>query len=358
MVHGIDIGSEPVDWSLVCGLSGTHMREKLPVPKTVMINTYPQNDPSWLEIDATYPDQIRRRFEILSSRPNWVIARQDEPEVSAAEYELRDRVVNWLTTQHPQAFVKAGHHVACKLTGMVVDVGPNGADPMAAVAMLAAEDMLLMVPEKDKITEQVSYRLKSGALLFPNGWSLRSHFSQPRPPILQRELRVRWNEAQQESLAAARLGKSTREIHAGRVAQYENHFADKVERMFAMMAADRVTWRRNWGMQLGTELFLHPDSSLVSDVAYTTANVWRHGHVRSEHETLVKLPQSGAIVFGIKTYQWPLQEMLADLVVFNALATAHDNLTPEMRAYREISMPIIGELIAAKRASLAARGPV
>jgi dimethylamine monooxygenase subunit A len=351
MLHGIEITGE-VDWSLVLGLSGRHMQDKLPPEKTVMVNTYPQGDPNWLEIDATYPDQIRQRFEILARIPNWVIARQDEPEVRAAEVELRDKVVSWLTTQHPQAFVRHADTVTSKLTGVTVDVGPNGADPMAAVAMLASEDMLLLVPEKDKITEQTTYRLQSGALLFPNGWSLRSHFHWPKPWIWQREARLAWTEARLESLVAARLGKSPAEIHAGRVSQYENHYADKVDRMMAAMPPERVTWRRNWGPHFGSAMFRHPDHEREYHPA-SPANLLRFGTIRSEHETFVKLPQSGAVVFGIKTYQWPVRAMFDDLLVFNALAKAYDNLTPEMREYRAYSLPVLGELIKAKRESLA-----
>lgn len=356
MLHGIELTGR-VDWSLVLGLSGRHMQEKLPPPKTVMVSTYPQGDNSWLELDATYPDQIRQRFEILSRIPNWVIARHDEPEVRAAEFELRDKVVSWLTTQHPQAFVREGDVVASKLTGMAVNVGPQGADPLAAVALLASEDMLLLVPEKDRITEELTYRLKSGVLLFPNGWSLRSHFNKREPSHFRRNAHNAWTEARLESLAAARLGKSPAEIHAGRVSQYEKHYSGKVERMMAAMPADRVTWRRNWGPHFGSAMFRHPDHEFENHPA-SPANLLRFGTIRSEHETFVKLPQSGAIVFGIKTYQWPVRAMFDDPLVFNALATAYDNLTPEMREYRAQSLPVLGELIEAKRKSLATLGAV
>jgi hypothetical protein len=65
----------------------------------------------------------------------------------------------------------------------------------------------------------------------------------------------------------------------------------------------------------------------------TPERLQENGFIRSEHQTLVKLPQSTAIAFGLKTYLWPMRDMLADLQVRSALKVAAESTWPETRDY-------------------------
>ena len=258
--HGIQMDAVPVDAEQVRALPGDHMQSLLPPSKTVLMNAYPAGDPSWLRIDSTYPEQIRQRLALLATKRTWVVDRLDSETVLLAETELRDRVVLWLTTQYPRAFSRQGDHVTCHLTGVVVDVGLQGAEPMVAVAALATEDFLLMLPSETDSQGQGIYRLMSGALLFPNGWSLRSCFELPDPGPEHQQQRVNWEEERKLSRQRARLGRTTREIHQGDVPQYEAHLATSVDRAFHAMRPERVVWRRNWGPHLSPRLFRHADA--------------------------------------------------------------------------------------------------
>jgi dimethylamine monooxygenase subunit A len=344
-LHGIQPDGVPVDAEQLRALPGDHMQRLLPPPQTVLMNAYPADDPSWLRIDSTYPQQMRQRLALLATRRTWVVDRLDSQAAWLAETELRDRVVQWLTTQHPRAFTRQGDHVACHLTGVVVDVGPQGAQPMVAVAALATEDFLLMLPSEADAQGQVGYRLMSGALLFPNGWSLRSCFDRPDPGPQDEQGRAQWERDRQLSRDRARLGRSTREIHQGAVPQYEAHLATSVDRAFHAMRPERVVWRRNWGPHLSPRLFRHADAlDLVPPM--TPERLLEHGFIRSEHQTLVKLQRSAAIVFGLKTYLWPMRDMLADPQVRSALEVAARRTWPETREYmlgrHEVLMALLG----------------
>ncbi len=157
--HGIQLDAVSVDAEQVRALPGDHMQRLLPPPATVLMNAYPAGDPSWLQIDSTYPEQIRQRLALLATKRTWVVDRLDSETVLMAETELRDRVVLWLTTQHPRAFSRQGDRVTCHLTGVVVDVGQQGAEPMVALAALATEDFLLMLPSETYAQGQVTYLL-------------------------------------------------------------------------------------------------------------------------------------------------------------------------------------------------------
>lgn len=350
-IHGVYLDKIAKDAGLARSLRTDAMERYCAVPRTVMINQW-QDDLNWLIVDSTYPSQIGRRHELLRTRHDMVIDRLPGDDVRAAELELRDMVTTYLLETYPDYFQRAGNLVLSPLTGLAVDVGPDGADPLVAIALLASEDMLLLLPEKRGPKNELTYLLKAGALLFPNDWSLRSHFNQPAPEGLHPRAREEWELAKQTSLKAARLGKSPSEIHAGHVSHYVEHFASRVDLFFARMEPGLRTWRRNWGMRLSDELFLHSDVPHAAALPAATPKNWaEYGYLRSEHETFTKLPKSGAVVFSIKTYLWKLSELVENPIALSALIAANDNLAPSMFEYRAASLPTFREFLARHRSA-------
>ena len=237
------------------------------------------------------------------------------------------------------------------LTGLAVDVGPQGADPLVAIACLASEDMLLLLPEQHGPHNRITYFLKSGALLFPNDWSLRSHFNRPEPESMHLAALEEWRAAKYTSLKAARLGKSPYEIHDGHVSHYMQHFAARVDMFFARMEPGMRTWRRNWGPRMTDELFLHSDMLPENLPPLTPENWEKYGYLRSEHETFTKMPNSGAVIFTIKTFLWKLSELVKNPAALHALLVANDNLAATMFEYRAESLPSFREFLAQHRAT-------
>lgn len=342
-IHGVDCGRIAKDDALARSLRADDMERFSAVPKTVMINQW-QNDLEWIVVDRCYHAQMLRRLELLRSHPEMVIDRLPGEKVHAAEMELRDMVVDYVLQTYPQYFRREGNHILSPLAGLAIDTGPGGADPLAATALLASEDMLLLLPETRAPGNEV-YVLKAGALLFPNDWSLRSHFNQPEPGSTDMAAMEKWQAAKRKSLKAARLGKSPSEIHDGHVAHYMQHFASRVDLFFARMEPGMRTWRRNWGPRMTGELFLHSDAPHAALPAYTPQNWAQHGYLRSEHETFIKLPKSGAVAFSIKTYLWKLSELVQNPIALKALIVANDNLAPTMFDYRADVLPSFREFL-------------
>lgn len=343
-IHGVSIAPENINADRVASLRDDHIvRFKAP-PKTVMINPMGPDD-HWLVVDSTYPAQMEKRIEILQEKRDWVLDRLPGDDVRAAEYELRDVVTSFLTQTYPDYFIRQGDELSCNLTGLTVNVGPYGADPLVATMLLASEDMLLMVPTGKDAKGTTIYPLKSGVLAFPNGWALRSQFNEAEPPFPHVQLRTAWREAQAESLEAARLGKTTYQIHNGHVRHFMENYATRVDLFFTNMPAGQGYWRRNWSPSLSSTLFRHSDSEFPPAPDFTPALWAERGHVRSEHETFLKLPFTKAVVFGIKTYIWPLQDIAANAEGLSALKTAYDAMekTPSMFEYRNESLPTFGE---------------
>lgn len=341
-ISGVYLDKVSKDVGLAKALRTDDMERFRAVPKTVMINQW-QEDLNWIIIDSTYPAQIDRRYALLSEKLDMVIDRVPGENVRTAEIELRDAVVEYVLAIYPDYFQRNDNLVLSRLTGLAIDVGPDGADPLVAIALLASEDMLLLLPEARGANGQVTYSLKAGALLFPNDWALRSHFKQPEPS--NQDAIQEWREARQRSLKAARLGKTPYEIHDRRVAHYMEHFAARVDMFFARMEPGLRTWRRNWSMKMSNELFLHSDAAPVVLPEPTPQNWAEYGYLRAEHQTFSKLPTSGAVVFSIKTYLWKLSELVKNPVALDALIVANDNLAPAMFDYRATVLPTFRQFL-------------
>ncbi|MDB5492275.1 MAG: hypothetical protein JWO78_2124 [Micavibrio sp.] len=343
-IHGVFTDKVEKREKLIATLRTDDMERYTVVPSTVMINKWP-DDLNWVIVDSTYPAQISRRMELLLNKRDMVVDRLPGDDVRAAEYELRDTVVNEVLTLYPDYFKREGDLILSPLTGLALDVGPYGADPLVTVALLASEDMLLLLPEKRGPRQETVYPLKAGALLFPNGWGLRSKFNQPEPVFPHLGLRAAWREAQKESLRAARLGKTPYEIHHGAVSHYMAEYATRVDTFFANMKPEHKAWRRNWGMTLGPELFRHSDHQEAEGPDMNAENWEKFGYLRSEHETFRKLPVTGAVIFGIKTYLWKLDALVRNEKALNALLAGNDNLKPLMFEYRSASLPSFREFL-------------
>lgn len=286
-------------------------------------------DDIWLNVDATYAEQIQQRVHYAQNMHDVVIARLEGDEIKAAEMELRDRVVDYMLNTYPDHFTRQENIVQSKITGVTVDL--DVADPMDACAVLAAEDFTIMMPSEKNDKDVTLYRLKSGVLIFPSGWSLTPQYKGDDEDL------------QKESKDAARLGKSMREIHDPYVPHYVNHFMDKVETGMAHMKPGMGLWRRNWSPLLTDNLMRHADFIPEEYPEFSNENWENLGILRVEQQTLTKMPQSGAIVFGIKTYQWKMNAVMNEPVARDALLLGLDNLSPEMQEYRGNSLPSFKE---------------
>ncbi|NNE75354.1 MAG: DUF3445 domain-containing protein [Acidimicrobiales bacterium] len=159
--------------------------------------------------------------------------------------------------------------------------GSDGPAALRASALLATEDQCLMADSGD------GWRLVGGSLLFGNQWTL-----------------------------ADKLGGTLTEIHAP-TEGYEELLAAKVQTFFDNLRVGRVVARRNW--------FIHDRPDYHQPVAQAMAAIAEPDRVaglflRSERETLRRLPRSGAVVFTIKTQIAPLPEVRRRRGVATALA--------------------------------------
>lgn len=150
-------------------------------------------------------------------------------------------------------------------------LGVAGTLPEAALA--AHEDMCLLAKRNN---EEV-YRLIGAAVAWPSDWH-----------------------------PAEKIGLPLRALHAP-IQGYEEHLATGVDRFMETLRSGPIYARCNWFIAATGERRWLPDRPPQEAFAHVTPeNAGETLFVRSERQTLRRLPQTGAILFTIGIYVAPL----------------------------------------------------
>jgi len=204
----------------------------------------------WLIRDEAFAGQMAARDRLLAERRDAVLA-LDEGARGAAE-ELLDLVLGL-------AYPGAGERV---LRPDGVDVAIDRGDPMGTLGRLVQEDLCLMQKRGDE------HVLTGAVLCFPASWLLSEKFMRP-------------------------LGG----IHEP-VARYDGDIARRVQRLFDGVRPGRPLWRFNalWY----ADAVLHQPRSV--NARRPRADAETAPYFRSERQSILRLPESGAVVFSIHTF--------------------------------------------------------
>ncbi len=221
----------------------------------------------WLMVDAAYALQMAERARLLADRPDEVLGLL--PEAQDAARELLNEVLRDLPAH---GFSLHGQNARCP-DGRTVPL--DAARPLWTLGhLLQADFCLLQKPEGHD-----EHVLTGAVLCFPSSWTL-----------------------------AEKLGRPLMRIHRP-VASYDAQMGARVQRMFDLIRPEHPLWRAN--------LLDYADPALFQPRRENAPRVPHHNgpYLRSERQCLLKLPQSGAVVFSIHT------------------AVVHrDSLTPEQAA--------------------------
>ena len=137
--------------------------------------------------------------------------------------------------------------------------------PLAALRHLGEQlepDLLLLAPD-----EHGEFRLRGGALCFPTGWAL-----------------------------GEKLGQTLASIH-GVVPGLNAALDSSIQQFLTRLRPGVAYLRDNWGIASTDELNLHPARQIAGPAApVELEKLW----LRVEHQALLALPQTRAVVFGIR----------------------------------------------------------
>lgn len=256
-------------------------------------------DPAdWIEVDAHRASEMAQKQVLLRDRHADVVATL--PAGDAGSRETWQALTSHLLAHFPHRYTdvaREGSRVVALRdgdTGELVDV--RQLHPIDACGRIVQEDVVLMRKQG------VDWVLVAASVCFPSRWRL-----------------------------ADKVGKNLAGIH-GPVPGYAEQIGNPVDVMFDKLMVGRPMWRLNWTLLDDAELH-QPVADRDRPRGIGEVDPGSLLHFRVERQTLTKLPESGDIVFTIRTYV----QRLADLggpEVFAHLATAMRSADPDMVAYK------------------------
>ena len=219
-------------------------------------------DPAtWLVVDDAFGAQMTLRETLIETRLGEV--HDLRPEGRAAAVECLDHVLAFLALQPAY---RVADNAILRPDGVEVAVDRDA--PLVTLGRLIQEDICLMQPGPD------GHILTGAMLCFPASWTLEE-----------------------------KIGRPLVRIHRT-VPKYDVDTARRVQRLFDGIQVGRPMWRANAHLSASPALFApkreaDTDRAQGSDARY----------LRSERQTLMRLPLSGAVVFGIHTYMVRIEDL-------------------------------------------------
>lgn len=216
----------------------------------------PMEAGQWLQQDEAYQGQLAEKARLVEECPELVHALSEGARPAAEE--LLDHVLAELS--ETGGFTLTGERVALP-DGTLVAIDRR--NPLITLSKIVQEDFVIM--EKPDGSDE---HVLTGALLcFPASWTLAQKFMRP--------------------LIA---------IHVP-VDSYDDNVAKRVQRMFDAIRPGRGLWRANALFYEDHALF-HP--RLENDPR-ERPEVREAHYLRSERQSLVRLPKTNAVIFSIHT---------------------------------------------------------
>ena len=253
-----------------------------------------RDEADWLPYDDLFDDHAARdsqldcKAQLLGDRHNEVFAALPESEPAGRE-------VLAMVRAHLQQFHDAS------LPDLPADAGLH---PLDAAARLVPEDLLLLEPRRRAnggAGGDFDWCLVAASLCFPAHWVLAEKMNKP--------------------LAA---------IHAP-VPDYRERLETPMDRFFTNMKIGPISSRMNWSLQLGNELF-SPHRSTRKAAMGDLAN--EDMCLRMENQTLRKLPETGMVLFTIRTHMVPMIRWQSTPGAIAALLDMLDQMSEAARNYK------------------------
>jgi hypothetical protein len=243
----------------------------------------------WLLADDARQMELALRQRLIAERPEVVFG--SLPTADAAAVELLEAVTTWLAVQ-----------------GLAHDAPDPHEHPLLAAGRLVQEDLCLMVRRDG------DWHFDGGIVCFPTIWRMRD-----------------------------RLGQSTPVLHE-RVPHYDV-LDRKVDRFFDRLVPDRVVWRRNYSIKPYPHLHIATPKTAMPAGGHHVAPDGSPFWLRTERQTLRRLPRTDAIVFSIRVQVVRTGVLRQRPDVARALATMYRSWDAPMREFKFAGSDLLVEFV-------------
>jgi hypothetical protein len=255
-----------------------------------------RSEAEWLPSDDIFGNDLTRAEQIvLKAR---LLAKHHQDVFSAMPNTMTagDEVLA-MVRQHLKTY-----HNACMATS------DSGVHPLDMAARLIPEDLLLLAPFQDVAvndTDATKWHLVAASLFFTAHWVL-----------------------------AEKMGKPLAAIHDP-VPHYDERLAAPVDRFFNKMTVGPISSRMNWSLQIGKDLFT-PHRAARKAVSGDIDN--DELCLRLENQTLRKLPQTGLVLFTIRTHIEPVSRWNHIPNAIDDLAQMLKDMSVQAQSYKGASL--------------------
>jgi hypothetical protein len=252
----------------------------------------------WIEDGADFDAQLHDKRRLLDGRDDVVAAL---PDTGDAQHEVLSLLAAHLPRRFPARYRREhgrhGEAVRIAATGESVALDAVHVSPIAAAARLVPEDLCLMRASPD------GYRLVAAALCFPTRWRL-----------------------------ADKIGQPMLAIHAP-VPGYSAAIGDASDGVMAALDAARPVWRANWSL-LDSPALYQPQR--LPQSAPAGLELGERLWLRSERQTLRRLPRCGDVLFTIRIRQCTLARLCEVPGAAARLLAQIDSMPDALKAYKRI----------------------
>lgn len=248
----------------------------------------PLNFAQWMPSDRDLSLFVAHKELMKQQRSSQVY--QALPGSEAAQLELYELLLAHLLHDQHQSYRQENDRLHHVVSGRY---WPLGNSSLWQSSLWVQEDICLL----EKIG--VDYCLTAASVCSPSNWKLEH-----------------------------KIGKSLDHIH-GPVPDYQTSLSARVNRLFDSLSPEKPLLRYNWSLQDSNELFWREDTDKSGQSGAS--------HWRVERQTLRRLPNSRAIVFGIRIYIHPLAVMETYPGFKTALAGIVERLPTNQKNYKGIN---------------------
>ena len=264
----------------------------------------PRQESCWLPRENLFDNGTERDEQLRQKRHLFAHNHADIfaafPSATTASAEMLQMVCDHITSHHhgPPPNIDHTQH------------------PLEAAARLVPEDLLLLAPRSQNNSEDhPTWHLEAAALAFPAHWVL-----------------------------AEKMGHPMQMIHQP-VPHYDERLARPVDRFFNAMKIGPISSRMNWSLQIGRDLFT---PRRVSRKAAANNDDFHQLFLRIENQTLRKLPDTGCVVFTIRTHMLPMTLWQDDRDALQSMADMMQDMSPATKLYKGVPLyePLVRRALA------------
>lgn len=279
------------------------------------IGTRPMDPSQWLDIGPDHGPFLREKQARLKANP--LPFYRTTPGSLPAQIELRDRVVAYLLAQHADVFAMVDGRLVDRVEGNAHELDSPGVEPLALISQFLEEDFILLqqVDGQDLITAASNAYSSSGRIVSSVGRSIP--WAHKFVPTLNEQL------------------------------------GPRIDRVLGNIKVDAPVERFNWLLTpIASRLFPeNPHAANTAAVDNINAALAdepsRAGEIlwiRVERQTLLRLPESGALAFSIYTYSDPLSSIAGDRESLAAMHSLIGSYSEDRMNYAAMA-PIRGPVL-------------